>query len=297
MLKTIINYLTILLAKNYDKKIINKLNLLNIKPEIIFDIGCHVGEQTELFLRSFSSINRIYCFEPQKDIFRIFKNKFINNSKIVPINKACSDKNTFCNFNILLHKRSSTLEKNNFNSFYYKIKTSIVLKKNIFSMMTREKKRGGGSGAVLLDKQVRVKTVTLDKYFLKKVDLLKIDVEGDEYKILNSVNKDFFLKFKIIIIEFHNLHYLFNEKFFFSFQDIIEKIINNFYCVHIHPNNDVDFIKIKENIIIPPLMEFTFINKKNSNINDEKLFFPNKLDSDNNTDKRSIVLPDCWNNA
>ena len=62
MLKTIINYLTILLSKNYDKKIINKLNLLNIKPEIIFDIGCHVGEQTELFLRSFSSINKIYCF-------------------------------------------------------------------------------------------------------------------------------------------------------------------------------------------------------------------------------------------
>lgn len=124
--------------------------------------------------------------------------------------------------------------------------------------------------------------------------ILKIDVEGDEYKILNSVNKDFFLKFKIIIIEFHNLHYLFNEKFFFSFQDIIEKIINNFYCVHVHPNNDVDFIKKKENIIIPPVMEFTFINKKNLKTNNQKLFFPNKLDSDNNPDKRSIVLPECW---
>jgi len=127
--------------------------------------------------------------------------------------------------------------------------------------------------------------------------ILKIDVEGDEYKILNSVNKDFFLKFKIIIIEFHNLHYLFNEKFFFSFQDIIEKIINNFYCVHVHPNNDVDFIKKKENITIPPVMEFTFVNKKNLKINNQKLFFPNKLDSDNNPDKRSVVLPECWKKA
>jgi FkbM family methyltransferase len=218
MLKTIINYLTILLAKNYDKKIINKLNLLNIKPEIIFDIGCHVGEQTELFLRSFSSINRIYCFEPQKDIFRIFKNKFINNSKIVPINKACSDKNTFCNFNILLHKRSSTLEKNNFNSFYYKIKTAIVLKKNIFSMMTREKKRGGGRGAVLLDKQVRVKTVTLDKYFLKKVDLLKIDVEGSELKVLKGCKKNI-KNVKVILIEIlnHDLIKGYSKKLIFSF--------------------------------------------------------------------------------
>ena len=84
---------------------------------------------------------------------------------------------------------------------------------------------------------------------------------------------------------------------FFLFQDIIQKIINNFYCVHIHPNNDVDFIKKNKNIIIPPVMEFTFINKKNSKISNQKLRFPNKLDSDNNPDKRSIVLPDCWNVA
>jgi FkbM family methyltransferase len=142
MLKTIINYLTILLSKNYDKKIINKLNLLNIKPEIIFDIGCHVGEQTELFLRSFSSINKIYCFEPQKDIFRIFKNKFIKNSKVVPINKACSDKNSFSNFNISLHKRSSTLEKTNTDSFYYKIKSLIVAGK--INIEFRNKVSGGG---------------------------------------------------------------------------------------------------------------------------------------------------------
>jgi len=216
MLKTIINYLTILLAKNYDKKIINKLNLLNIKPEIIFDIGCHVGEQTELFLRSFSSINRIYCFEPQKDIFRIFKNKFINNSKIVPINKACSDKNTFCNFNILLHKRSSTLEKNNFNSFYYKIKTAIVLK-NIFLMMSRGKK-GRKRSLELLDKQVRVKTVTLDRYFLKKVDLLKIDVEGSELKVLKGCKKNI-KNVKVILIEIlnHDLIKGYSKKLIFSF--------------------------------------------------------------------------------
>ena len=147
------------------------------------------------------------------------------------------------------------------------------------------------------------KYLTIEDWIQKKEvnpsvgSILKIDVEGDEYKILNSVNKDFFLKFKIIIIEFHNLHYLFNEKFFFSFHDIIEKIINNFYCVHVHPNNDVDFIKKKENITIPPVMEFTFINKKNLKINNQKLFFPNKLDSDNNPDKRSIVLPECWKKA
>ena len=44
-------------------------------------------------------------------------------------------------------------------------------------------------------------------------------------------------------------------------------------------------------------MEFTFINKKNLKINNQKLFFPNKLDSDNNPDKRSIVLPECWQKA
>ncbi len=36
-------------------------------------------------------------------------------------------------------------------------------------------------------------------------------------------------------------------------------------------------------------MEFTFINKKNSKINNQKLFFPNKLDSDNNPNKKKYV--------
>ena len=35
--------------------------------------------------------------------------------------------------------------------------------------------------------------------------ILKIDIEGDEYKILEQINKEFF-KINLLIIEFHNIH-------------------------------------------------------------------------------------------
>ena len=50
--------------------------------------------------------------------------------------------------------------------------------------------------------------------------ILKIDIEGDEYKILNTINKEQ-KKINLLIIEFHNISkkynkikkFLFNSKF------------------------------------------------------------------------------------
>lgn len=237
MLKSIVDYFSILLSKKHEKKLINKLNLLNINPKIIFDVGSHLGEMTDLFLSSFANINKIYCFEPQKKIFGIFKNGFGNNSKVVAINKACSDKNSFSNFNISLHKRSSTLEKTNTDSFYYKIKSFIVAGK--INTDFRDKVSGGG----LLDRQTRIKTVTLDKYIPKSVDLLKIDVEGSELKVLCGCKKKI-KNVKVIIIEImnHNLIKGYSKNRIFSF---LKK--NNF---KLHAVCKFPFYKFEDRIYI-----------------------------------------------
>ncbi len=49
MLKNIIYYFTSVLAYYHERKIINKLNLLNFHPKIILDVGAHIGEMTEIF--------------------------------------------------------------------------------------------------------------------------------------------------------------------------------------------------------------------------------------------------------
>jgi len=124
--------------------------------------------------------------------------------------------------------------------------------------------------------------------------ILQVDIEGDEYDVLASIDLNTLRKFRIILIEFHNLHYLFDEFFFRKIFKVFKLISENYYCSHIHPNNDVDFISKNEDLVIPPVLEFSFLRKDRAKIISNNLEFPNKLDNPNNPNKRDIILPKCW---
>ena len=80
--------------------------------------------------------------------------------------------------------------------------------------------------------------------------ILKIDIEGDEYKILEHVNKEF-LKINLFIIEFHNIHKNLNK-----IKNFIKK--TKFKIIHIHGNNYGGINKNND----PKVVEMTFINSK-----------------------------------
>jgi FkbM family methyltransferase len=205
MLKNIVLYFTSILANYHDKKIINKLILLNFNPKVIIDVGAHIGEMTQIFLKSFQNVNKIYCFEPQKEIFLSLKKNFNKNRKIVCINKACSDKIAYSQFNISFHRRSSTLEKINSNNFYHIIKSFIVL----------------GQIRDLVYRREKIKTTTVDQFLNNSklsVDLLKIDVEDSEFKVLKGCKKNI-RNIKVILIEIlnHNLIKDYSREDIFSF--------------------------------------------------------------------------------
>ena len=90
------------------------------------------------------------------------------------------------------------------------------------------------------------------KNILKKQSnlILKIDIEGDEYKILEQVNKAFF-KINLLIIEFHNIHKNLNK-----IKNFIKK--TKFKIIHIHGNNYAGTNKNND----PKVVEITFINSK-----------------------------------
>jgi len=177
MLKNIIFLIDSFVAKFHEKKITEKLILLDLKPKIIFDIGAHTGEVTSLFFKIFDSIKICYCFEPQKNIFDILKNKFKKNSKVFCINKAIYSKNIKKDFNILYHQRSSTLEDINTNSLYYKIKCLIL-----FNRVRN-----------IIYKKVKLNCVTLDSFIKNRkiIDILKIDVEGGRATCFKRVQKEY----------------------------------------------------------------------------------------------------------
>lgn len=122
--------------------------------------------------------------------------------------------------------------------------------------------------------------------------LIQMDIEGGEYETLLSCSKELLSRFKIVIIEFHELDQLFNLSFFKVASSAIYKLLSTHACIHIHPNNCCGVVRV-DGIDIPPVMEFTFIKKELVNDGQYKQHFPDPLDFDN-TNRPSVILPNIW---
>jgi|688.fasta_scaffold206730_2 FkbM family methyltransferase len=188
MLYKIVSFITCLLSDSFEKKLVKKIKSTNINPKFIIDAGAHIGEYSEIFLKNFSSIKKIYCYEPQINIFKILKRNFSKTKKIQFNNIALGEKNKIEYFNIGYHQRSSSFLNYNSSNLFYKIKSVILF--------------GKVSNIVKYRSAVRVKSI--DNIFKKKttIDILKIDVEGYELNVLKgSLNLIKNNKIKLIIIE------------------------------------------------------------------------------------------------
>lgn len=122
--------------------------------------------------------------------------------------------------------------------------------------------------------------------------LLQMDIEGDEFDVINSTSVKTLYQFRIIAIEFHDLHLLFDPFFFKKAKSTFRKILKNHVCVHIHPNNCCG-IKIIDEIEVPVVAEFTFLRKDRVYKMEKITSLPHNLDKDN-TDNESIKLPKIW---
>ena len=119
--------------------------------------------------------------------------------------------------------------------------------------------------------------VTVDHIFknsnLKKL-ILKCDIEGTEYLIIDDILKHY-ERIDIITMEFHWV-----DKSLKDFEESIKKILKYFTIVHIHGNNHYQFV---ENINIPIIPEITFVKKEYITERNDLNEFPVKdLDNPNN---------------
>lgn len=90
-----------------------------------------------------------------------------------------------------------------------------------------------------------------------KIYFFKIDIEGDEYRILDELcNNSTFISG--MVIEFHDL-----DVMQVNFLNLLDRIKSEFYITHIHANN---FNKEHPVIGIPAVWEITFLNKKFHNV-------------------------------
>ena len=140
--------------------------------------------------------------------------------------------------------------------------------------------------------------ITLEKWIESKniIDnemLLQMDIEGGEYDVICDTSNETFAKFRIIVIEFHDFHRLFNPYSFPFIESCFNKLLTNHHIVHIHPNNNGKLVRSGQ-YEIPSLMEFTFLRKNRVNNFTYETIFPNKLDKKNVQHKDDMILPNCF---
>lgn len=135
---------------------------------IIFDIGGYKGEfARDIFCKYQSTI---YVFEPLKEFYDICVKRFINNKKVHSYNFGLADKSFDTEINI----------SDNASSIFNVegVKTKIRLESIVNFVQTNQ---------------------------IDTVDLMKINIEGGEYDLLNSlIEHKLIHKFKNIQVQFHD---------------------------------------------------------------------------------------------
>jgi FkbM family methyltransferase len=125
--------------------------------------------------------------------------------------------------------------------------------------------------------------------------LLKIDIEGSEYDVLESVRSKFLERFRIIIIEFHKTEVILNNNFRPKITEILRTLNKTHSCIHIHPNNNSRVLTIKNgdrSITIPRVFEVTFYRNDRFSILGAKETFKVDLDVRNVSSKPELNVPE-----
>jgi len=143
-------------------------------------------------------------------------------------------------------------------------------------------------------------TTNLSDYVCEKNNIfLKMDIETNEYQWLEVTSSEHMNKFIQIVIEIH-FPFTYSETLFSKLSysmsvekkiNLIKKINNTHYLIHLHPNSCCGTTRF-HNIIVPNVLEFTFLRKDLcSNVSVDTSPIPNKLlDRPNRKNEHEIVF-------
>ena len=155
------------------------------KKPIFFDIGANIGVQT-LQLAQYYKEAKVHSFEPTNFGYRKLKNNLIINPEL--------KKNIFINQNFLTYKKFLP------NKIY--ASWNLKAKKNIHKKHQGSYKNTSNASLLKLDDYIK-------RNKIKKIDFIKLDVDGHELEVLKS-GYNFLKKNKIPII-FEVAPYLYVE--------------------------------------------------------------------------------------
>lgn len=194
-----LNYHEFFIEKVYDKLPLQDLN-------IVFDIGANIGLWTKFIL--LQGAKKVFCFEPNinalKDLHRNLKA-----DNVVIVDKAIYTENTELEFH--------TVTNNSTISSIYTAATDMY-------------------GNNTEKKSYKVGTVTLENAMIAcdvdYVDLVKFDIEGPEFDILESLPERVFDRINAFMIEEHSQYFPEGNT---KVQDLIALLMKRGYMVYKAP--------------------------------------------------------------
>lgn len=231
--KKFFEFFALTLGKGFDFGSTDKeFNL--IKPylkfdnNLIIDVGGNKGSYSEVLIKNFPNSN-LYIFEPQKYLFDLLIKKF-------------STKNNVKVFNLALDENEGQLTL--IKGFEGDGEASIYTRKYLKNHKKLQEK-------ILCN---RLDNIVLDQ----KIDFIKIDVEGNEMKVLYGMEK-IIHKTKVIQIEFGGTWI--DSRFFY--RDMYDYFkINNFDLYRMSPNNLIQIKHYEEIDEYFTFTNFVAVNKK-----------------------------------
>ena len=144
-----------------------------------------------------------------------------------------------------------------------------------------------------LSGETREDSICLDDWVTQRAHpnedlMLQMDIEGSEYEVLLAASQEVLDRFRIIVLELHDLRSVFSRSGLVLFRLAINKLKTNHTIVHAHPNNCNPPLMIG-GLVWPDVMEITLVRKDRIKEFYGDASLPHPLDLDN-TPNPSIHL-------
>ncbi|TPQ27239.1 hypothetical protein C2U70_30895 [Bradyrhizobium guangdongense] len=142
-------------------------------------------------------------------------------------------------------------------------------------------------------------TITLDDWVSSNKPendgdlILQMDIEGAEWPVLLNASRPTLQRFRMIVIELHDLERVMDKHAFNIIEATFDRLLQDFYIVHNHPNNYGRSVRCGS-LVIPRALEMTLIRKDRVKSTSYAKTFPHPLDERNDRNSPDLPLPAQW---
>jgi hypothetical protein len=124
--------------------------------------------------------------------------------------------------------------------------------------------------------------------------ILQMDIEGTEFEVIIDTPQEIFDRFRIMVIEFHNMHWIHRPQYAKVMLSLLGKLAKTHRSVHIHANNCCGSIT-RHGIEIPRVFEVTYYRlDRGVRERDEPIVFPHPNDIVNVPSNPPLNMSPVW---